>query len=94
MTMKQEFLSNSSGDLHRGRFGLLAGNRAIRGADQELGHWRVVTSRRPEAGVRVIAETHDLPNSLCANGRYDDRARYVVPDPPKAKYTVCVCDEE
>jgi hypothetical protein len=51
----------------------------------------VVTSPNgPEAGVWVIAETHDLPTRFAKMVVTDDQGRYVVPDLPKAKYTVWV----
>ncbi|HJY47511.1 MAG TPA: carboxypeptidase-like regulatory domain-containing protein, partial [Stellaceae bacterium] len=51
----------------------------------------VVTSPNgPEAGVWVIAETHDLPTRFARMVVTDDQGRYVVPDLPKAKYTVWV----
>jgi hypothetical protein len=42
----------------------------------------------PEAGVWVIAETRDLPVRYIKSVVTDDRGRYVVPDLPKANYTV------
>ena len=49
----------------------------------------VVTSAKgPEAGVWVIAETTDLPTRLSKIVVTDDRGRYVIPDLPKANYTV------
>ena len=51
----------------------------------------VVTSPNgPEAGVWVIAETHDLPTRFARMVVTDDQGRYLVPDLPKAKYTVWV----
>ena len=44
----------------------------------------------PEAGVWVIAETHDLPTRYAKIVVTDDQGRYVVPDLPKAKYQVWV----
>src|SRR5215475_12276418 len=44
----------------------------------------------PEAGVWVIAETRDLPVRYIKIVATDDRGRYVVPDLPKARYTVWV----
>jgi hypothetical protein len=42
----------------------------------------------PEAGVWVIAETRDLPVRYIKSVVTDDRGRYVVPDLPKARYSV------
>ncbi|MBI3048054.1 MAG: carboxypeptidase regulatory-like domain-containing protein [Acidobacteria bacterium] len=51
----------------------------------------VVTSTKgPEAGVWVIAETRDLPTRLAKMVVTDDQGRYVLPDLPKANYTVWV----
>ena len=51
----------------------------------------VVTSTKgPEAGVWVIAETTDLPTTFVRIVVTDDRGRYVVPDLPKANYSVWV----
>ena len=44
----------------------------------------------PEAGVWVIAETHDFPTRYAKIVVTDDAGRYVVPDLPKAKYQVWV----
>ena len=51
----------------------------------------VVTSANgPEAGVWVIAETTDLPTKLAKIVVTDDRGRYLIPDLPKANYSVWV----
>ncbi len=51
----------------------------------------VVTGPRgPEAGVWVIAETTDLPTKLVKIVVTDDRGRYLLPDLPKANYSVWV----
>ena len=42
----------------------------------------------PEAGVWVIAETNDLPTKMVKTVVTDDQGRYVLPDLPKANYTV------
>src|SRR5499427_4102560 len=44
----------------------------------------------PEAGVWVIAETNDLPTKMVKIVVTDDQGRYVVPDLPKANYTLWV----
>ena len=49
----------------------------------------VVTGPKgPEAGVWVIAETADLPTKMVKIVVTDDQGRYVLPDLPKANYTV------
>src|SRR5215216_2468994 len=51
----------------------------------------VVTSPRgPEAGVWVIAETSDLPTKFAKIVVTDERGRYVIPQLPKANYSVWV----
>jgi hypothetical protein len=44
----------------------------------------------PEAGVWVIAETRDLPTPFVKIVVTDDRGQYLVPDLPKANYSVWV----
>jgi hypothetical protein len=44
----------------------------------------------PEAGVWVIAETTDLPTRFAKIVVTDDRGRFVIPDLPKATYSVWV----
>src|SRR4051812_6603841 len=43
-----------------------------------------------EAGVWVIAETHDLPVRYIKIVVTDDQGRYVIPDLPRARYDVWV----
>jgi hypothetical protein len=51
----------------------------------------VVTSTKgPEAGVWVIAETSDLPTKFSKTVVTDDQGRYLLPDLPKANYNVWV----
>ena len=51
----------------------------------------VVTGPRgPEAGVWVIAETSELPTKFVRIVVTDDQGRYLIPDLPKANYTVWV----
>ena len=50
----------------------------------------VTSSKGPEAGVWVIAETKELPTGFSRIVVTDDRGRYVVPDLPKATYQVFV----
>ena len=44
----------------------------------------------PEAGVWVIAETTELPTKFAKIVVTDDRGRYLIPDLPKANYSVWV----
>ncbi len=44
----------------------------------------------PEAGVWVIAETSDLPTRFARMVVTDDQGRYLIPDLPKANYSVWV----
>src|SRR5262245_47376887 len=50
----------------------------------------VTSSNGPEAGVWVIAETRDLPVRYIKIVVTDDRGRFLVPDLPKANYTLWV----
>jgi hypothetical protein len=50
----------------------------------------VTSSKGPEAGVWVIAETSDLPTKFVKIVVTDDRGRYLLPDLPKASYNVWV----
>ncbi|MFN8581398.1 MAG: carboxypeptidase-like regulatory domain-containing protein [Gemmatimonadaceae bacterium] len=50
----------------------------------------VTGARGPEAGVWVIAETTDLPTKFAKIVVTDDRGRYLIPELPKAKYSVWV----
>jgi hypothetical protein len=72
--------------------GLLAGqtkSETVRVGNADLGG--VVSSPSgPEAGVWVIAETTDLPTKFVKIVVTDDLGRYLVPDLPKANYSVWV----
>jgi hypothetical protein len=50
----------------------------------------VTSSKGPEAGVWVIAETTDLPTKYVKIVVTDDQGRYLVPELPKANYKVWV----
>src|SRR5438045_7401593 len=50
----------------------------------------VTSSKGPEAGVWVIAETTELPTRFAKIVVTDDRGRYLLPDLPKANYSVWV----
>ena len=50
----------------------------------------VAGPKGPEAGVWVIAETTDLPTKFARIVVTDDRGRYLIPDLPKANYSVWV----
>jgi hypothetical protein len=64
-------------------------NAAVGIGDTDLGG--VVSGPNgPEAGVWVIAETTDLPTKMAKIVVTDDQGRYVLPDLPKASYSVWV----
>ena len=46
----------------------------------------VTSSKGPEAGVWVIAETTELPTKFARMVVTDDQGRYVLPDLPGANY--------
>jgi hypothetical protein len=48
----------------------------------------VTSAKGPEAGVWVIAETTDLPTRYIKEVVTDGRGRYMIPDLPKANYSV------
>src|SRR3979490_424503 len=50
----------------------------------------VTSSKGPEAGVWVIAETKDLGTGYRKIVVTDDQGRYLLPDLPKANYSVWV----
>jgi hypothetical protein len=50
----------------------------------------VTSSKGPEAGVWVIAETDDLPTKFIKSVMTDDQGRYVLPELPRANYQVWV----
>lgn len=50
----------------------------------------ITGSNGPEAGVWVIAETHDLPTRFAKIVVTDDDGRYLIPELPDANYSVWV----
>ncbi len=60
---------------------------ALRIGERDLGG-TVTGPKGPEAGVWVIAETTDLPTKFAKVVVTDDKGRYVIPDLPKASYSV------
>ena len=50
----------------------------------------VTSTNGPEAGVWVIAETRDLPTKFTKIVVTDERGRYLIPELPKARYSVWV----
>ena len=50
----------------------------------------VSSANGPEAGVWVIAETTDLPTKFAKIVVTDERGRYLIPELPKANYTIWV----
>src|SRR5258708_31229718 len=50
----------------------------------------VTSSKGPEAGVWVIAETKDLGTGFRKMVVTDDQGRYLIPDLPKANYNIWV----
>jgi hypothetical protein len=77
-----------SGILAATRIGLGAPQSAAVQIDADDIGGLVTSSNGPEAGVWVIAETTDLPTRYIKEVVTDDRGRYVLPDLPKANYSV------
>jgi len=65
------------------------GAATLRGGANDLAGV-VTSSSGPEAGVWVIAESTDLPTKFAKIVVTDDRGRYLMPDLPKANYSVWV----
>jgi hypothetical protein len=76
--------------------GVVSGTRAFQTAgaaiaiDSDDLAGTVTGAGGPEAGVWVIAETRDLPTPFAKIVVTDDRGQYLVPDLPKANYSVWV----
>jgi len=66
---------------------LNAQTAAVKVGPNEIGGV-VASEKGPEAGVWVIAETTDLPTRYIKTVVTDDRGKYLVPDLPKANYSV------
>src|SRR5260370_11102384 len=69
--------------------GLCDDSTKIRIGDNDLGGV-VKSANGPEAGVWVIAETSNLPTKFAKIVVTDDQGRYLMPDLPKASYSVWV----
>src|SRR5918997_885142 len=69
--------------------GPLAADASPRIGASDLGG-RVTSASGVEAGVWVIAETNELPTKFAKIVVTDERGRYVMPDLPKATYSVWV----
>src|SRR5206468_6855313 len=50
----------------------------------------VASSKGPEAGVWVIAETTELPTKFVRIVVTDDQGRYLIPDLPQANYHIFI----
>jgi hypothetical protein len=70
---------------------LIAAKRSssVQIGDNDIGG-KVTGAKGPEAGVWVIAETNDLPTKFVRIVVTDDEGRYLIPDLPKATYSVWV----
>src|SRR5579871_1603711 len=72
----------------------LAGAQQALGASLSVGRKAiggvVTSSKGPEAGVWVVAETKDLPTKFARIVVTDDQGRYLIPDLPQASYQVFV----
>ena len=66
----------------------MAGQRPAVATDADDIGGVVTGPRGPEAGVWVIAETTNLPTKLIRIVVTDDQGRFLVPDLPKASYSV------
>ena len=62
---------------------------SVQVGDNDIGG-KVTGPKGPEAGVWVIAETNDLPTKFVRIVVTDDQGRYLIPDLPKANYSVWV----
>src|SRR5579872_808203 len=67
----------------------VAADTAVKVGPEDIGGV-ITSSKGPEAGVWVIAETDDFPTKFVRIVVTDDQGRYLVPDLPKANYKVWV----
>jgi len=70
---------------------LIAAKRApsLQAGDNDI-TGKVTSTKGPEPGVWVVAETNDLPTKFVRIVVTDDEGRYLIPDLPKATYSVWV----
>jgi hypothetical protein len=78
----------SSGMVVLGVFAVSLSGTSARQVNHDSIRGTVTSSAGPEAGVWVIAETTDLPTRYIKEVVTDDQGRYLIPDLPKAKYTL------
>src|SRR5580698_9347781 len=71
------------------RAALPAPESTVRPGAHDIGG-TVTSSRGPEAGVWVIAETHDFQTRFAKIVVTDEAGRYLIPELPAAKYRVWV----
>src|ERR1700687_5223943 len=68
---------------------LLTAQPVVRVGPTDIGG-AVASTKGPETGVWVIAETSDLPVKFAKIVVTDDQGRYLLPELPKANYSVWV----
>ena len=73
-----------------GLIGLVPKQRASGAVADDFIEGTVTSSKGPEVGAWVIAETTDLPTKYAKIVVTDDRGRYVLPELPKVSYQVFV----
>ncbi|MEX2592669.1 MAG: hypothetical protein WD426_07835 [Anditalea sp.] len=66
-----------------------SGTESVQVGEDDIGGM-ITGPNGPEAGVWVIAETHDLPTRFAKIVVTDDDGRYLIPDLPSANYSVWV----
>src|ERR1700735_3676381 len=91
MTIKRTLYSSAAGICIAGCLGATQARAQTAGPVKKNEIGGVVTSPHgPEAGVWVIAETHDTPTRFAKMVVTDDQGRYLVPDLPAGHYKVWV----